>query len=324
MKAMISTSYGGPEILDLQEVALPLPQPNEIRVKIHATTVSRANTMMRTGKPYIGRLFMGLKKPKHPISGTNFAGVVEAVGTNVSKFKIGEKVFGENIETFGCYAEYTCVDENGVVAIIPEGVDFKEAAGICDGALTSMNFLRNVGQLQKGQHILINGASGSLGTAAVQLAKKMGAIVTGVCSAKNVELIKSLGADHVIDYNEIDFAKTGLKFDIIYDTVGARTFADSKAALAKNGTFISPVLGFPLLMDVVKTSITGSKKAKFSATGMLSLSEQKELFSELMTYIHQDDYHFIIDRIYPLEQIPQAHRYVDTGRKRGDVVISVN
>ena len=324
MKAMISTSYGGPEILDLQEVALPLPQPNEIRVKIHATTVSRANTMMRTGKPYIGRLFMGLKKPKHPISGTNFAGVVEAVGTNVSKFKIGEKVFGENIETFGCYAEYTCVDENGVVAIIPEGVDFKEAAGICDGALTSMNFLRNVGQLQKGQHILINGASGSLGTAAVQLAKKMGAIVTGVCSAKNVELVKSLGADHVVDYNEIDFAKTGLKFDIIYDTVGTRTFADSKAALAKNGTFISPVLGFPLLMDVVKTSIGGNKKAKFSATGMLSISEQKELFSELMTYIHQDDYHFIIDRIYPLEQIPQAHRYVDTGRKRGDVVISVN
>ncbi len=324
MKAMISTSYGGPEILDLQEVATPLPQPNEIRVKIHATTVSRANTMMRTGKPYIGRLFMGLKKPKHPISGTNFAGIVEAIGTNVSKFKIGDKVFGENIETFGAYAEYLCVDEKGIVALIPDGVDYKEAAGVCDGALTSMNFLRNVGQLKKGQRILINGASGSLGTAAVQLAKKMGGVVTGVCSAKNIELVKSLGADNVVDYNEIDFAKTGLKFDIIYDTVGTRTFADSKAALAKNGTFISPVLGFPLLMDVVKTSIGGNKKAKFSATGMLPLEEQKELFSELMTYINQDDYHFIIDRIYSLEQIPQAHWYVDTGRKRGDVVISVN
>lgn len=324
MKAIISTSYGGPEILDLQEVATPLPQANEIRVKIHATTVSRANTMMRTGKPYIGRLFMGLKKPKHPISGTNFAGVVESIGNNVSKFKIGDKVFGENIETFGSYAQYVCVDENGVIGHIPEGVDYKEAAGICDGALTSMNFLRNVAQLEKGQHILINGASGSLGTAAVQLAKKMGATVTGVCSAKNVELVKSLGADFVIDYNQFDFAETGLKYDVIYDTVGTRTFANSKSALANNGAYISPVLGFPLLLDVVKTSIGGSKQAKFSATGMLSLAEQKSLFSELITYINQDDYHFIIDRIYPLEEIPQAHWYVDTGRKRGDVVITVN
>jgi NADPH:quinone reductase-like Zn-dependent oxidoreductase len=280
--------------------------------------------MMRTGKPYIGRLFMGFSKPTHPIPGTNFAGVVACVGKDVTLFKIGDKVFGENIDTFGTHAEFVCVSQNGVVAHLPKKMNFNEAAGICDGALTSMNFLKNIGQLKKGQHVLINGASGSLGSSAVQLAKSMGAIVTGVCSSKNIEMVKSIGADYVIDYNQVNFSKTGLTYDLIYDTVGTRTFSNSKEALSPNGAYISPVLGFPLLMNVLKTSISGSKKAKFSATGMLPLEVQRELFHDLIEIINKEKYHTIIDRIYPLKDVPQAHRYVDTGHKKGDVVIAVN
>lgn len=323
MKAIINTNYGGPEILELQDVKIPTPKTDEVRIQVYATSVTRAGTMMRTGKPYIGRLFMGFSKPKHPIPGTNFAGVVESVGRDVSLFKIGDKVFGENIETFGTNAEFVCVPENGIIAHLPKKLSFNEAAGICDGALTSMNFLKNVGQIKKGQHILINGASGSLGSSAVQLANSFGAIVTGVCSKKNKEMVKSIGAHYVIDYHEFDFAETGLKYDLIYDTVGTRTFSNSKKALTQNGAYISPVLGFPLLMNVLRTAIIGSRKAKFSATGMLPLSEQRQLFYTLIDIINQGEYLPIIDRIYPLKEVPQAHRYVDTGHKKGDVVIAV-
>ncbi len=323
MKAIINTNYGGPEVLELQNVEIPIPKANEVRVQIYATSVTRAATMMRTGKPYIGRLFMGFSKPKNPIPGTNFSGIVESIGTDVSLFKVGDKVFGENIETFGTNAEFVCVSQNGIIAHLPENLSFNEAAGICDGALTSMNFLKNVGQLKKGQHILINGASGSLGSSAVQLAKSFGAIVTGVCSQKNMEMVKSLGADYVIDYTQVDFAKTGLTYDLIYDSVGTRSFSNSKNALTPNGTYISPVLGFPLLMNVLKTSIVGAKKAKFSATGLIPLAELRELFHELIAIINQEEYHPIIDRIYPLKEVPQAHSYVDTGHKKGDVVIAV-
>lgn len=323
MKAIINTNYGGPEILELQDVKIPTPKTDEVRIQVYATSVTRAGTMMRTGKPYIGRLFMGFSKPKHPIPGTNFAGVVESVGRDVSLFKIGDKVFGENIETFGTNAEFVCVPENGIIAHLPKKLSFNEAAGICDGALTSMNFLKNVGQIKKGQHILINGASGSLGSSAVQLANSFGAIVTGVCSKKNKEMVKSIGAHYVIDYHEFDFAETGLKYDLIYDTVGTRTFSNSKKALTKNGAYISPVLGLPLLMNVLKTAIIGSRKAKFSATGILPLSEQHQLFYTLIDIINQGEYLPIIDRIYPLKEVPQAHRYVDTGHKKGDVVIAV-
>ncbi|MGB0807095.1 MAG: NAD(P)-dependent alcohol dehydrogenase [Salibacteraceae bacterium] len=323
MKAVISTKYGGPEILKLQEVPLPIPSPNQVRVKIHATSVTRAATMMRTGKPYIGRLIMGCSKPKHPISGTNFAGVIESVGQNVSVFKVGDKVFGENIETFGTNAEYVCIEQNGIITHIPENLSFNEATGICDGALTSINFIKNIAKLKRGQHILINGASGSLGSAAVQIAKSVGAIVTGVCSKKNMELVKSIGADYVIDYKQVDYAKTGLVYDVIYDTVGTRTFTNSKKALTKNGIYMSPVLSFPLLLKVISTSIFSSKKAKFSATGMLALKDQLALFHELVTLIKEDKIHPIIDRVFSLNEMSQAHEFVDKGHKVGDVVVVI-
>ena len=321
MKAIISTKYGGPEILKLKEVEKPSPKDNEVRVKIYATSVTKAETMMRTGKPYLGRLIMGFSKPKNPISGTSFAGVIESVGKDVSLFKLGDNVFGESIDSFGTYAEFVCVLEDGMIAELPNTMTFEEAAGTCDGALTSMNFLTKVVQIEKGQKVLINGASGSLGTAAVQLAKHFGAEVTGVCSTSNIAMVKSLGADNVIDYTKLDFTKTGQTYDIIYDTVGKRTFSDCKKALTENGAYISPVLGLPLLIDTMVTSMFGTKKAKFSATGMLPIKEQKVLLGTLIEIIEKNKLKSIIDRVFSLEQIPTAHEYVDMGHKKGNVVI---
>lgn len=323
MKAIVSTKYGGPEILELQEVNTPTPNDNEVRVKIHATSVTKAETMMRTGKPYLGRLMLGISKPKNPISGTSFAGEIDSIGKDVTRFKVGDKVFGENIETFGTYAEFVCVAENGLIAELPSKMTYEEAASICDGALTSMNFLKNIAKIEKGQKVLINGASGSLGTAAVQLAKHFGAEVTGVCSTANVAMVKSLGADSVVDYTKLDFTKMGQTFDIIYDTVGNRSFSDCKPALSENGVYVSPVLGLPLLGDMICSSLFSKKKAKFSATGMLPVLELKALLNKLIEMIEKGELKSIIDQVYTLEQIPEVHKYVDKGHKKGNVVISI-
>jgi len=321
MKAIVSTNYGGPEILEMQEVAIPTPKKNEILVKVHAASVSKADTMMRTGKPYFGRLFMGLTKPKNSIAGTGFAGVVEAIGTDVKLFKKGEKVFGENITTFGTHAEFVCVPEDGVVAKLPTNITYKEAAPVCDGALTSLNFLKNLGEIKSGQKVLINGASGSLGTSAIQIAKFYGAEVTGVCSTSNLEMVKSLGADHVIDYTKHNFTKNSNSYDVIYDTVGLRSFSECKDALTENGAYISPVLGMPLLGNVMYTSMFGSKKAKFSATGILPVPELKKLFREVIDILETGVLRSIIDREYSLDQTAAAHTYIDKGHKKGNVVL---
>ena len=321
MKAIITTGYGSTDIFKLDNVAKPTAKPNEILVKIHASSVTKADTMMRTGKPYIGRLFLGLTKPKNPIWGTGFAGVVEAIGSEVSNFKIGDKVFGENIETFGAYAEYITVSAEGIVAHLPENLSFEEAAGMGDGGVTSMNFLLNLGHIQPGQKVLINGASGALGTAAVQIAKHYGAEVTGVCSTRNIDLVKGLGADHLIDYTRQDFAENTAEYDFIYDTVGTRSFKDARKALNADGIYASPVLGMPLLGDMMITSFFGSQKAKFSATGALPEKETKRLFHLLVEIIEEGNFNGIIDRSYPLEELAEAHQYIDKGHKRGNVVL---
>jgi NADPH:quinone reductase-like Zn-dependent oxidoreductase len=321
MKAIITTAYGSPAIFKLDNVAKPDAKSNEILIRIHASSVTKADTMMRTGKPYIGRLMLGLTKPKNPIWGTGFAGVVESVGTDVTKFKIGDKVFGENIDTMGTYAEYVTVPEDGIVAPLPKKLSFEEAAGMCDGGITSLNFLTNLGNIQAGQKILINGASGSLGTAAVQIAKHYGAEVTGVCSTKNVEMVAALGADHVIDYTKYDFTSLTNAYDLIYDTVGARSFAECRNALTEKGIYASPVLGMPLLSDMVVTSVFGKKKAKFSATGALPTKETKRLLKILIEIIEAGNLKGILDRTYPLEYLADAHEYVDKGHKRGNVVL---
>lgn len=323
MKAIAATGYGSPSVFQLQNVQRPAVKPNEILVKIHATTVTRADAMMRTGKPYIGRLMLGMFKPKNQIWGTSFAGIVEAVGTEVSQFKAGDKVFGENIESFGAYAEYITVPADGTVAHLPENLSFEEAAGLGDGPLTSLNFLKNVGRIKAGQKVLINGASGSLGTAAVQLARQFGAEVTAVCSTRNIGLVKSLGADHVIDYTKEDFTQGGKTYDLIFDTVGKRSYKDCKPALAENGQYLSPVLSFGLLLQMMWTSRFSSKKARFTATGMLKSPELRVMITQLTDIIREGHLKTIIDRQYPLEKVAEAHTYVDAGHKKGNVVITL-
>jgi len=277
---------------------------------------------MRTGKPYIGRLFLGLTKPKNQIWGTGFAGVVEAVGSAVTKFKVGDKVFGENIDTMGAYAEYVTVPEDGIIAHLPASLSFEEAAGMCDGGITSLNFLCNLGNIKQGQKVLINGASGSLGTAAVQIAKHFGAEVTGVCSTKNVSLVWELGADEVIDYTKHDFTENENSYDLIYDTVGVRSFADCCKALKEHGVYASPVLGMPLLGQMLLSSVIGTKRAKFSATGTLPLKETKRLMALLLEIVDAGNLIGIVDRSYPLEKVVDAHQYVDKGHKTGNVVLA--
>lgn len=322
MQAVITTGYGSPEVFKPGRAPKPSPSPDEILVRIHASPVTKADTMMRTGKPYIGRLFLGLTKPKHLIWGTGFAGVVESVGANVTKFNPGDRVFGENVNHFGTYAEYVSIPEDGIVAHMPESLAFTEAAGMCDGGVTSLNFLCNLGKIRAGQHVLINGASGSLGAAAVQLAKHFGARVTAVCSTANVALVKALGADEVIDYTRQDFTAQENRYDLIYDTVGARSFQECKKALTPKGSYISPVLGMSLLIDMLATSLFGNKKAKFSATGALPKAEIKRLLALLINIVEAGHLRMPIDRTYPLEQIVEAHTYIDTGRKKGNVVLT--
>lgn len=324
MKAIVATKYGSPEVFKLKEIAKPTPKANEVLVRIHASSVTAADTMMRRGTPFYGRLFIGLLKPNNPIPGTGFAGVVEAVGKDVTHFTEGDAVFGESVFGTGTNAEYVCVAENGIIISKPANISFAEAASICDGPLTSLNFLKNLAAIQPGQKVLINGASGSLGTAAIQLAKYFEAEVTGVCSANNVELVKSLGADHVIDYTQEDFTKSNRRYDVIYDTVGKSSYSQAKKVLTANGAYISPVLNMPLLLQMMWTSLVGKKKAKFSATGLLPLPVLRDFLYEIRAMICAGYLKSIVGKQFSLEQIAEAHAYVDNGHKRGNVVLSMN
>jgi NADPH:quinone reductase-like Zn-dependent oxidoreductase len=323
MKAIVCTKYGSPDVLELKEVEKPTPKGNEVLIKVYAASVTAADGMMREGKPIWGRLFIGLMKPNHPITGTGFAGVIEAIGQEVTLFKAGEAVFGETGVGFSTNAEYVCVPEAGVLATLPNNMTYEEAAPLCDGALTSYSFLKDIGKLQTGQRILINGASGSLGSAAVQIAKSLGAEVTGVCSSTNLEMVKSLGADKVIDYTTTDFTQTDQTYDIIFDTVGKSSFLRCQGSLSEQGVYLSPVLGLPLLLQMIWTSKVGNKKAKFSATGLRSASELRVLLHQLKELIESGKIQTVMDRSYPLEQTAEAHRYVDQGHKKGNVVILV-
>jgi len=324
MKAVVQTKYGGPEVLSVQYVEKPSPNGNEVLIKIHAAGVTAADSMMRAGKPKYGRLFLGLRGPKHKTPGTGFAGIVESVGPEVTRFAEGDELFGEIVFGSGTYAEYVAVPEDGVIAKKPTHYSFEEAAAVSDGPLTSINFLKDVTSVVPGQRVLINGASGSLGSAAVQLAKHFGAHVTGVCSTANIELVKSLGADEVIDYTQQDFTRSSEQWDVIYDTVGKSSFGHAKRALTSEGVYLSPVLSLPLLLHMMATSIRGRKKAKFAATGMKAIPELRELLSEVVQIINDGKLGVHIDRRFPLVEVSRAHELVDTGRKRGNVVLAIS
>jgi NADPH:quinone reductase-like Zn-dependent oxidoreductase len=323
MKTFMYTEYGPPEVLQLKEVEKPAPKDNEVLIKIFATTVTTTECTFRKGIPYFSRLFTGLTKPKITTLGEEFAGEIETVGKDVKLFKTGDPVFGTAGPGFGANAEYLCLPEDGVLTIKPNNMTYKEAASSIDGFLTSLPFLRDTGNIEKGQTILINGASGSLGAAAVQIAKYFEAKVTGVCSTTNLEMVQSLGADNVIDYTKEDFTKTGQTYDIIFDTVGKLSFSGCKSSLKQNGIFLESGIGLGILPQVLWTAMFGNKKVKIAATGLRPPEERTKDLILLKELMEAGKIKPVIDRSYPFEQIVDAHRYVDKGHKKGNVVITI-
>ena len=313
MKSIVYEKYGPPDVLELKVVEKPLPKDNEVLIKIHATTVTTAEIAFLTGDPFISRFFTGLTKPKNPIAGVELAGEIETAGLDVKRFKEGDQVYA--LTEYGTHAEYLCLPEDGAVAIKPTNMTYEEAAAAVDGTLTALHFLRDRGNIQSGQKVLINGASGSIGTFAVQLARYYGAEVTGVCSTTNLELVKSLGADKVIDYTKEDFTKSGQTYDVIFDVVIKTSFSGCKSSLKQRGLYLTT--GWPLL-QALWTSMVGSKKIIF---GIMSQNPENLIF--LKELIEAGKIKSVIDRRYPLEQIAEAHRYVEKGHKKGNVVITV-
>lgn len=323
MRAVVATGYGSTDVLKLTTMPRPEPDARSLCVRVLATNVSAADSMMRRGDPAYARLFLGVRRPKAAVPGTGFAGVVSAVGDAVTEFAVGDAVFGEAGVAFGAHAEFVCVPSDGIVLRKPQEISFSDAAALCDGPLTSLNFLARMAEVQPGQRVLINGASGSLGTAAVQLAKAMGAEVTGVCSAKNAALVRELGADEVIDYSADDFTARRDTYDVIYDTVGKRSFRACEPALRAGGTYLSPVLSLGLLLQMAWTAVVGSKRARFDATGLRPAGELREMLADIARRMVAGQLRLITDRTYRLDQIAAAHAYVDTNRKRGNVIVSL-
>jgi NADPH2:quinone reductase len=320
MKAIVYRKYGSPDVFESRETEKPVPAPGEVLIKVFATTVTTADCMMRRGDTLLSRILLGLIKPgkKFQILGTEFSGTIEAVGSMVKKFKTGDEVYAFRGFGTGCYAQYKCMKETGSLAIKPGNMNFCEAASVVDGATTALFFLKDKANIQKGQKVLINGASGSIGTFAVQLAKYFGAEVTGVCSTKNIEFVRSLGADKVVDYTNEHFAEMGVTYDIIFDTVGKSSFAQCRKALNTHGKYISTVMTFKLVLQSILTKSTNKKRVIFA----MSLNKTESL-NFIRTLIEDGILKTIIDRQYPLEEAGTAHAYVEKGHKKGNVVLVV-
>jgi NADPH:quinone reductase-like Zn-dependent oxidoreductase len=318
MRAIVYERYGPPEVLHLTEVPKPVPDHDEVLVKVHATTVTRTDTGLRSAEYFISRFVTGILRPKNKILGFEFSGVVEAMGPAVNGFKVGDEVFGAR--QYGAWAEFLTIKEGASLAMKPSGISSEEAAAVTDGMELALACLRKAGPLE-GRSILIYGASGSIGTAAVQLARHFGAEVTAVCSTKNVELVRSLGANEVIDYTQADFTKNGKKYDVVFDSVGKHSFRQSRRSLKRGGFFIETDLGFmwqvPLLL--LLTRWVGDKKVKM---GIPHYTKEDVLF--LKELIESGEYRAVIDRTYPLEEVIEAVRYVETGQKTGNVVLTVS
>lgn len=321
MKAIVYTTYGSPDVLELQEVEKPTPKENELLIKVMAASVNPLDWHKMRADPFLVRLSEGLLKPKDNRLGADLAGRVEAVGRNVKTFQVGDEVFGEI--SVGSFAEYVCTTEDKLV-LKPTNISFEETAAVPVAALTAIQSLRAKGEIQPGQKVLVNGASGGVGSFTVQLAKAFGAEVTGVCSAKNFDLVRSLGADHVVDYSKEDFTKTGQSYDFIIDNVGNRTILDMKRALTPTGKCV--IVGFTsmrLLFQAILLGLLISKK-KGQSLGLMSVAQMNTAdLGYIKTLIEAGKVKPAIDRRYPLNEVPDAIRYLETGRARGKVVITI-
>lgn len=319
MKAAVYTRYGSPDVLQIMDIPTPEPKDNEILIRQHASTVTPSDAAMLTGKPFLIRFMNGLRRPKTQILGGAISGEVMAVGRGVTKYAVGDRIYGLTTTDFSTQAEYKCLPETAQIFKAPAGMNPEDAACVQD-ALTPIYFLRNLANLRPGQHILINGASGALGTYGVQLAKILGAEVTGVCSTANVELVRSLGADHVIDYTKTDFTQNRAAYDVIFDAVGKSTFGRSKKSLKPDGLYLTTVPSFHIILPMLRTSLFGSRKAKLGLAGLNVTQGNLDYLHELVT---AGKLRTVIDRCYPLAQIANAYRHVMTGHKVGSVVITL-
>ena len=319
MKAAVQTRYGPPEVVQISEIDKPTIKADELLIKVHATTVNRTDCGFRSAKPFIVRFFSGLTRPRATVLGNEFAGVVEEVGSGVVSFGVGDRVFGYNEDRFGAHAEYMSISESQPLATIPEGLAFEDAAPSTEGSHYALSFIQTA-KVQAGQDVLVYGATGAIGSAAVQLLKSLGAIVTAVCSTENVELVKGLGADRVVDYMAEDFTQDEQSYHVVIDAVGKSSYGRCKRLLNHNGIYLSSDLGprsqNPILAIV--TPIFGGKRVKFPIP-----KQDKGMARHFKELIESGRFKPVIDRTYSLDQIVEAYRYVETGQKIGNVVISV-
>ncbi|NDJ78438.1 MAG: NAD(P)-dependent alcohol dehydrogenase [Chloroflexi bacterium] len=330
MQAVVYTEYGPPEVLRAAEVETPVPKDNEILIKVHATPIGYGDLVARNFRHItLGefnmpallmlptRLAFGWRKPKNQILGSEFAGDVEAVGAAVTRFKAGDPVYGYRGMNFGAYAEYLVMREDGSVTHKPANLTFEEAATLPYGTMMALNLLRKV-NIQPGHKVLVNGASGSIGSGALQLAKHYGAEVTGVCGTPRMDYVKALGADHVIDYTQQDFTQNGETYDLIFDVLGKSSFARCKNSLAENGRYLLASFKLPDLLHMLRTSFVGRKKVICALSG-----ESYQDLDEIRELTEEGKITAVIDRTFPLEQAAEAHRYVESGQKTGSVVLTV-
>ncbi len=318
MRAVVHDKYGPPDVLRLEDVQRPVPKDDEVLVRIHATTVNRTDTALRAAEPFASRFITGLRRPKRRILGSELSGEVEAVGAAVTEFEVGNQVFGVNPWRFGTHAEFVCMRESAPLAPKPAGTTFEEAAAVCDGAILALGCLRPA-DLRKGKRILVYGASGSIGTAAVQLARYFDADITAVCNTENVETVRSLGADKVIDHTREDFTRNGQTYDVIFDAVGKHSFRRCKGSLNHGGFYLATDLWQNLVL-AVWTSRIGDKRVVFPIPPRYT--KKDVLF--LKQLMEAGKYRAVIDRYYPLEQVADATRYVESEQKTGNVVLTVS
>jgi NADPH:quinone reductase-like Zn-dependent oxidoreductase len=319
MKACIYTKYGPPEVVKLMDVPKPIPKDNELLIRVYASTVNRTDAGFRSAEYFISRFWSGLFRPKYQILGCEFAGIIEEIGSSVKSFKKGDKVFGFNDKTCGGHGEYLTIAETDAVTTVPDNLNFGEAAALTEGAHYALVDIR-AAKVEKGQQVLVYGATGAIGSAAVQLLKHFGAIVTAVCNTKNIALVKSLGADTVIDYQTQDFTNTGSKYDFIFDAVGKSSFGQCKPLLKEKGIYISTELGKngENIFLALYTPLIGSKKLLFPIP---SISKNDVIF--LKELAQKGGYKPVIDKVYDLDQIVEAYTYVESGQKTGNVVINI-
>ncbi|MFE5673000.1 NAD(P)-dependent alcohol dehydrogenase [Agromyces sp. NPDC056523] len=321
MRVALAERYGPPEVAAVGTRPRPEPGRGELRIRVLAASVGASDGAWRSGRPWFARLAFGLRRPRHPVMGSDLAGLVDAVGPGTTRFAVGDRVFGATGASGGAHAEFVVVGENGAIERLPEGVSWSDAAALCDGAMTALPFLRDGGHVRPGMRVLVNGAAGSVGGAAVQLARHLGAEVTGVCSTANVDHVRALGAQHVVDRTQVDAMRTGERYDVVFDAAGKSTYRRARRALVEGGVYLTTVPSWAIMVQQL-TSRLGRTRAVIMFTGLRPDEVKRPDLDELAALATTGVVRPAIDRVLPIERIADAYRIVDTGHKRGSVIVT--